>query len=271
MSNRIQRIQHAAHIRARDLRDRIERIGKPRNIFFLHIMKTAGTSMRLMLERRLREEMYPWRRDIKQNHRHQYLPNADLVERFREEDKRWPRRRVIIGHYPYVLAAEVFPKPFIATFLRDPVKRTLSIIAHRRRKSPEFADCSITEILQHRPFVEGQVLNYQTRVFAINDPMVHVNARGTTSEADCQRALERLARTGFVGLTERFEESLALFHKRTGIRFHERPRKDNVSQPLQASAEELAMIESLVEHDQRLYQAATERFERHLQATGLSS
>lgn len=76
-------------------------------------------------------------------------------------------------------------------------------------------------------------------------------------------ALKRLEATEFVGLAERFSESVALFSRKTGIELSAIPEvRTNLGNWKPPSDEMRKRILSLVPYDLQFYEAARTRFER---------
>ncbi len=96
---------------------------KPRPaLFFMHIPKTAGSSMRLFLRNQYGfDELYP----------HQDWRTVRSVEDV-------ARYRLVQGHFRYNFRQVVAPRAKVLTVLRDPLRRTLSSLRHLRR-DPNFA------------------------------------------------------------------------------------------------------------------------------------
>ena len=232
-----------------------------RQVFFIHIMKTGGTSFRRMLERELGESLYPRQKELLANRKGWYLEGHQLLEALREGTLDLRARRVVCGHYPYVLGAQLGGNLFYATFLRDPVARTISMIGHARRAHRGRRNKSVREILADREIVKCQVENYQTKVLAIEShEHPSVNASFPIDRKAFRLAAERLERLDFVGLNEKFSASLKHFSRVTGIRFSGEIKRSNVGERLHVTAEERRMIEELVPFDIELYRLAEERF-----------
>src|SRR3982750_1243578 len=86
-------------------------------LYFLHVPKTGGTTLRLLLESQLStQEIYPYR-----NTRFQVGPvNEDLVS----------------GHFPYWFCKNLdndFDEAFKVTVLRDPIERYLSFLRAKKK------------------------------------------------------------------------------------------------------------------------------------------
>lgn len=168
--------------------------------FFMHIPKTAGTSMRKMLW-----SVFPEKR---------ILPNQqDLIEndskypalaKLKEQPERLRRARLFAGHYPYG-SERIFPQEQITrmTFMRDPVERSLSLLRHYKARDPKVKDTPFKEILFQR---KSSFQNGQMNFFTGRMPKA-------TSEEQLIHAKQALDAFDFVGISERFEESLPVLNR----------------------------------------------------------
>lgn len=177
---------------------------------------------------------------------------------------------MVCGHYAAALADDLPGAWRIATFLRDPVKRSLSMIAHRHRRAmslpqlARFVKPDISAWLDQEEFVERQIRDYQTKVFALGG-RGNVNRPYTIDAPAFARATERLLTADFVGLSERLADSIRLFEQFSKIRLGPIPHR-NKSPSYAASTAEIARIRTLVPHDLELYEVARMKFEQALAA-----
>ena len=185
---------------------------KETKLFFLHIPKTAGTSLRSYLVDQYHEK------DVLQKYDWLSLNSTDIDE--------LEKYNLIMGHFDYRMVG-LLPSGYkTATFLREPVARTISAIRHAMRDArfrPEkinlegksfkeiirdpvlmswfsntqvsllAADCSREVIIQH--YVQRKVITDQLPF--INDVVF-----------DLKLASARLKLFDFVGIVEQFEQDL---------------------------------------------------------------
>lgn len=100
-----------------------------RPLFFLHIPKTAGTSLRIALEGLYKpNEILPDRLMMQRSGGH-YPP--DIIPAFSLKYQR-EAVRLVRGHYHFCLS-DLMDDPLIITVLREPVARTISNLRHLTR------------------------------------------------------------------------------------------------------------------------------------------
>jgi hypothetical protein len=159
---------------------------------FMHIEKTAGSTMTTILRRsfgtRHCDIRLPIAKRLARNYdRKPCIDRADLERALRL----YPKLRSIAGHSvkPYEELGEMAPEVRFFTFLRNPAKRFLSHFLNRA--------CIYTreafDVWVSTPWTQ----NWQTKVIA--------------GVPDANKAIEIIEeRIGFIGLTERFDESLVM-------------------------------------------------------------
>jgi hypothetical protein len=182
--------------------------------FFIHVMKTAGGTLRQHLRTNYApDQFYP----LKQFEPDMHRANVRLDYLTSLPPHRRHRIRVFTGHFPFV-AAELMGGGFITlTILRDPVERTLSFLRQYRRNHGG----SLEEIYEDPILFPSLIHNHQAKLFAItaeDRPESYMDVL----EVDAERlalAKANLDRVDAVGIQERFEEFLALLGERFGWRF----------------------------------------------------
>lgn len=241
-------------------------------IVFIHIPKTAGMSFTHLLERDLPAEdicpAYLWDELLT-------IPAADLA-----------RYRLIRGHFWLDMAAQLLGgRPRFVTFLRDPIERSISHylqLQHHEQDSAEFYSPSLdVEAFFFHPMAMSIVGDLQTRCLGASLAANTFVDMETALEADQVRAqagkyagaedaMARLDNLAFFGLSEQFEESLALFAYTFGRRpVRQSPRFNVTENRLTREAlpaHVLARIAELNQQDLKLYEYARRRFaERYAQ------
>ena len=234
---------------------------------FVHIMKTAGTSFRRILRDTATVSFYPTREELAANPNRRYLPASQLVARIESGELDLSNREFLFGHYPASLPDRLPGSWCTATFLREPVGRTLSMIAHHHYHQNRWKRLfrpNVALYLADEAFVENQIRDYQTKVFAL-PPTGNVNGSLAIDDAGFEQAKARLLAMDFVGLTEQFGQSLALLEARTGRRFAPQVLV-NKSRGYSATAAERERIRALVPRDIELYELARERLRASIAA-----
>ncbi len=135
--------------------------------FFIHVMKTGGTSFVFQLLANFEPaEVYP-NEVLDRRHPTDVEPYASLVDLAALTPERRDEIRVYTGHLPY-MARELMPPDVVTmTILRDPVDRTLSVLKHFKRLYARYRDLPLDAIYDDPLVFRNFVENFQTRVFAL--------------------------------------------------------------------------------------------------------
>ncbi len=205
----------------------------PQRYFFVHLQKTAGTTLFRRLKQHFgAEAVYPMP---------QYQGNVEatldvnlLVERFA---KHGDQIRVVTGHFP-LCTVELLGAEFTTfTVLREPVERTLSFLRHQREVSPEYADASLEDIYARPLMRDGLVRNHMARMLSLTVAEMTDGALTNVSvdEGRLERAKANLAeRVDVMGLQEHFSAFCDLLTARFGWDLG-RPHVANRTEPFAAS------------------------------------
>ena len=248
---------------------------------FLHIPKTAGMTLRQIIERNYRRAnryLIPLppaafdqgpRADGDGNpgdpSRPTPSPDTEIRKLARLPEERKRNLRIVYGHTVFGVH-EVLPGPCAyVTMLREPVGRVLSTYYYlRRRKDLWVHDAAIRLSLDE--YAQGPMVqesgNMQTRIVA-----GAFGSAGRCTEETLDHAKRNIEETfAAVGLTERFDESVLLWGKVLGWRkLHyvsknvARPRRDS------PSPEAIRAIEDANAFDAELYRFAAARLDEQLQ------
>lgn len=246
--------------------------------YFLHIPKTAGTTFMDALDRQFPAEQVCqaklWR---------------DLL-RFGDDELR--RFRLFRGHF-YNLLQPYLDRPVrTLTFLRDPIERALSHYAHVVREPGHYFHKHALELgsldaFIADPLTRPMISNFQTRSLAIPFDVRAIAARlgaeqfealalerrietwmpePADEEAVLQTALTRLNAMAFVGLVERFDDSLLQLDRISGWSLRETAgtRLNQSPQRIARAALGSAALEALERAnrlDAALYAAGVARWE----------
>jgi sulfotransferase famil protein len=220
-------------------------------VVFVHIRKTAGTTVRRIIQRQYK------RRNTRMVRNYFSEPDRsfEMAQTFATQPPRG--LRAIHGHMLFWPDLPWAPGTRFFAFIRDPVERTISHYYWLRERSPKLEtplDDALVDGLIHD--------NLQTRVIAGDMPFV-------ATEETLERALANLDRLDAIGLTERFDESIVLLTRA----FDWRPMvyaTENVTAgrpPRQTlTPETLAVVERYNSLDLELYRQAKARFEQAVAA-----
>ncbi len=237
----------------------------------IHIMKTAGTSLRRFLGSKYPGKIYPTEHELDQTKK-EYLKTTPFLQLILSQPNLLKERQFVFGHFPAILT-DLMPMPVrTATFLRDPVTRTISMIhhQHRYRAKRGVAEVSDLELLRDEKFVAHHIQNYQTKVFSIDDIGVDPNHPRAVSRADLDRAVERLERFDFIGLTERIDDSIKLFMSEIGeTEIAAFPHMNRSPDDEAVDPSVFDIILKLTDLDREFYAHAQTLFQRHLEHAGV--
>lgn len=238
------------------------------SLYFLHIHKTAGSSMRRFITEHFDLDDIA---DIRWTMR-------DLLDAPREALD----RTLIAGHYGHYLH-QVAPRPLVyITMLRDPVERTLSAFSDMVWREDlwlhdHIKDMTIDEFV-HDDIGVSEFMNFQTRSLAFDDVDAHFKGyselwreperyRAVYSDrALLDKAIERLNSFAFVGVQDQFDDSLKLLAHTFGwlppknaprVNVRRSAREDLSERTLERIREFTQLDQELYEHAHRLF---SERF-----------
>lgn len=181
-------------------------------VFFMHIMKTSGSSLTWSIRRSVRpDEVYPGGPEPERTRRYWLLSDFDDQT---EADR--ARYRVFVGHFPWY-ANERFGADEVVTILRDPIERTLSHLSQIRREHTD-GTTSLEELYEGIPELPMPVRNFQVRQFALTAADEGSRDPDIVDDARYRLAVERLEAVAVLGRTDHLEPLLAEVEARYGWR-----------------------------------------------------
>lgn len=254
----------------------LERTLMGQQFFFMHIPKTAGTTLIQILEQQFDEQeiakwLYPF---------HLFAPNAQSLR----------SHRYFHGHIEYDLMCSFLRRPAVTiTMLRDPVERYLSQFGNHKRVAGaqipdwtkevyhQFQQTSLSQFISKPPpelLAESRSWqNKQARMLTSPSASDHSYLGSTEASANrieapsLEQAKKRLDQIAFFGLTERFQDSLFLLAYTFGWTPHvayqtvnnaptgQRPSRVSLTDDVLNEIERLNLIDrQLYEHAERLFE-----------------
>lgn len=227
-----------------------------RQLCFMHIGKTAGTSIQHALFEAMRGTAIF----------HESLANFDTASA-----AELSINDLVIGHFAYQHVVKLRPHRFLLTFLRDPIERVISnyhflrfgspISAHSERAIEAAKALTLMEfLLCDDPGVRMVTENFQAKALAYDVRPEHQSAI-----TDLQGEAERnLSTFDFVGIVDYFDESVAALAQMIGTDLAVKQLNANEarSSAPAASSAEIELIRRLNAVDMVLYGKARELFER---------
>ena len=186
-------------------------------LYFLHIPKTAGLTMIYILN-----GFFNYSSILIEHSWDQLLPVLP---------KNFSKYRFVRGHFGYGFYRQFPKKPIYITMLRDPVEQSISNLEMLRREKKSRLRYDISEKASFEELIETKIpLNQQTQFIAIDADVIesikssdlknfsdfsfhHLTEYSQPRFSDqkmIEIAKKHLYEFSFVGLTEKFNESLLL-------------------------------------------------------------
>lgn len=226
--------------------------------FFVHVMKTAGTTFfHHCVARNFRqEEIYPDPRvdpvaDVTQSAywRLDYLLSLPPERR--------ASIRIYAGHFPFVASELVGGDLVTLAILREPVARTISYLKHCKQHHDEHRSLTLEEIYEDPQFFRSFIKDHQTKIFSMtaDDHPTSFMDVIEVNEHRLDLAKANLVKVDVLGLHERFDEFPTELQRRYGWSDGTVGRR-RVGEPYEASSELLRRIADENACDMALYEFA---------------
>lgn len=242
-------------------------------IIFLHIPKTAGTTLRYIIQNQYQPssicELYP----------SENIPSSpQLVAKFHElGEARQEKIKIINSHFGFGFDQFLRVPYTYITFLREPINRVVSLYYYFQRRG-KYLNLTLPEFVQTYPGVHNGITNYlsgEMLKVQLADPedRKRVNSRcsGSMKLELAQQNLQK--HFPAIGLTERFDESLILLKRHLGWK-NPYYKKSNVSHNRSSiedvPSETLKLITQYNQFDLQLYAFARDYFAELIRQQGAS-
>ena len=199
----------------------------PRRFFFVHVMKTGGTTVFRRLgggsHRSEARSEYPFTPE-------EIYPNASDGDTFIDQPhiqprvlfERWAARsdeiRCVMGHLPFGVVGE-FGAPFTTlTVLRDPVERTLSYLRHRREHEPDQSKVELEAIYDDPDLFSWCIHNHMVKMLGCEFAEVPGGMYSPVEfrREHLERAKQVLTAIDVVGLQDQLEDFMDELNRRFG-------------------------------------------------------
>lgn len=221
-------------------------------IFFIHIPKAGGTSMRRIVINNFNIDKV-WQ--LPGNFTKQFILPNNCIEKIQDG-----KTSVVIGHMTY--GAHKYTPPShnykYISMLRDPVNRAISNFYYAKANKKHYLYQTIQkfngDINRFIPEIHNwEYANPYCRTFA--NPQFQIDKK--ISQTNLEQSISNIDRdNAFVGLTEYFNESLFLLNKFCGIKYfcipHENKNPTNIDKNL-IKPETIAIIKQRNLLDYKLY------------------
>jgi len=245
-------------------------IAKDEILYFMHIPKTGGTTLISLLDNNFSYD--------------ELLDVRDWRILVKKMPIDFSKYRLVRGHFGYGFYHLLPKKPLFLTMLREPVQHVISIYKHLQRpeNGPETAEYfrthTLEEALDH-PTLHHRLLNIQTRIVGIDrDELAFRTTEEKRTGAEIydnlpERQLLRIAKKrlnefAFIGIVEKYDESLALLSYKfewTPIPTATRKNVDKTEKPV-LNNKIIEKIRKVTKLDRELYEHGKVIFERRYQA-----
>lgn len=231
--------------------------------FFIHVMKTGGTSFAVhhLAPAFDEQAVFPNAVDDEMS----YLLDTSpywRIDALRElSAQRRDRTELYRGHYPFCATEIIGDHGLITlTLLRDPVERVVSYLKHCRTYHPQHSDMTLEEIYEERPWIDGFATNHQTKVFSLTaaDDPKYCYQPLQIDRSRLALAKANLAEVDIVGTQDRFTEFVEECGRRFGWPTTPRP-KHRTGEAAPVSESLRMRIETDNEIDREFYEYARSR------------
>jgi hypothetical protein len=189
--------------------------------FFVHLLKTGGTTLVHHICRNFPGQVYPFGQE------HEGKGITLIADLLGTSLERREQLRAYVGHFPYVATQLLGQQLVVLTILRDPVERTVSYLKHARYYHPRHRSLSFEEIYEDPFYFPWLIHNHQAKMFAMtkSDPLESALDVIDVDESRLALAIENLEQVHVIGLQERYNEFIAELRDRFHWNFEAIPNQ----------------------------------------------
>ena len=196
-------------------------------VFFIHLMKTGGSSFRHTLRQNFSSgEVFPDPDYDEMRTAYLHVSALDQLS-----DARRSGIAAVAAHFPFYATNLVDGPLFKLTVLRDPVERTISHLKHSKRHNQRHSESSLEEIYDDPWVFLMEIRDFQSKVFSI-EPEDGAGSSGLATVIDVIDVDERRLRNAkanletvdLIGLHEDYTGFLGQVSMRLGWSTEDVPR-----------------------------------------------
>jgi hypothetical protein len=186
--------------------------------FFVHVMKTAGTTFAMQLTLQFSpDSIYP-ARGIDWESPSDLQRYTDIPRLLAISAERRSQIRIYTGHFPYMVRELLDPRLVVLTLLRDPIERIISVLKHFKRLDDRYRDMDLEQIYDDEHIFGAFVHNQLTAIFSRTpeDGYLTIEEPITVDDHRLAVAKANLAKVQVVGLTSCYADFIAELRTRFG-------------------------------------------------------
>lgn len=223
-------------------------------LLFIHTPRTGGTTFRELISTALGEEnVYRSHADVSQEGEDSYSDFEKIIT-----DPNFAKsKKAFFGHFPAAVLDEVEIDVISAIFLRNPIKRAISLLQKESRDRGK----SVAELFESESFVMRHLDNVQTRILSMNLERSDSSEPITIDAVRFENALKRLESFSFVGITDEFTQSIIRFNGEFGTALEPHSKSVNPSPKLDIDDALLEKLHVLNRYDLALFESTIRRIE----------